>query len=110
VNRFQSIATRPGQALATPIIHWAAVSSGAVIGVGAALLAGSLWSAAAFSSQNSAFYNNLAWWFGGTLIAVSFLAALVAAGLSSARGPTAGLANGLASWGASSSPPARSRW
>jgi len=74
------------------------VSSGAVIGAAVAILAGSLWAAAAFSSHNSAFYGHIAWWFGGTLIGVSFLAALLGGTLSSFRGGIAGVANGLSSW------------
>jgi hypothetical protein len=85
--------------LAEPIVHWAAVSSGAVIGVGLTLVAGALWSAAAFSSNDSTFYNHLAWWFGGTFIVATFIAALVASSVSSARGVTAGVTNGLTSWG-----------
>jgi hypothetical protein len=80
-------------------VHWAAVSSGAVLGVGLALVAGSLWTAAAFSSHTSAFANHLAWWLGATLIGATFLAAIAASGLSSARGPVAGAANGLTTWG-----------
>jgi hypothetical protein len=83
----------------TPIVHWAAVSSGAVIGSALALVAGSLWIAAAFSSQNGAFYNHLAWWFGGTLIGASLIGSLVASGVSRSRGPVVGVANGLTSWG-----------
>jgi hypothetical protein len=69
-----------------------------LIGAAVALVAGSLWAAAAFSSQNGAFYNHLAWWWGGTLIGVAFMAAAVAGGVSTARGPAAGIVNGLSSW------------
>ena len=50
----------------------------AVIGSAVALVAGSLWAAAAFSSHNGAFYNHLAWWFGGTMIGAAFLGSVVA--------------------------------
>jgi hypothetical protein len=83
----------------TSLVHWAGVSSGAVIGAGLALVAGALWFAAAFSSHNGAFYNHLAWWFGGTLIGASLIGAVIAGGLSRSRGPIAGVVNGLTSWG-----------
>jgi hypothetical protein len=82
-----------------PVVHWAAISSGTVIGLGLSLVADALWSAAAFSSHNGAFYHHLAWWYGGTLIAAALLGALSGAALSSTRGPIAGLANGLTTWG-----------
>src|SRR5579863_8097692 len=93
-----SVTKQATEVRSTPLIHWAAVSSGAVIGAAVAILAGSLWAAAAFSSHNSAFYDHLAWWLGGTLIGAAFIAALVAGTLSSLRGGIAGLANGLNSW------------
>jgi hypothetical protein len=92
-----SIQSIDGQS--TPVVHWAAVSSGVVIGAGLALLAGALWTAAAFSSHNGAFYNHLAWWFGGTLAGASLIGALVASGISRSRGPVAGVVNGLTTWG-----------
>lgn len=82
-----------------PVIHWAALSSGAVIGLGLSLVADLLWSAAAFSSRTSSFYSHLAWWYGGTLIAAALVGALSGAALSSTRGPIAGVANGLTTWG-----------
>jgi hypothetical protein len=53
-----------------------------VIGSAIALVAGSLWAAAAFSYHNSAFYNHVAWWFGATMIGVALVGALIAGGLS----------------------------
>jgi hypothetical protein len=82
-----------------PLVHWAAVSSGAVIGAGLALVAGALWIAAAFSSHNGAFYNHLAWWFGATVIGASLIGAVVSGGISRSRGPVAGVVNGLTTWG-----------
>jgi hypothetical protein len=69
-----------------------------VIGAAVALVAGSLWAAAAFSSHNGAFYNHLAWWFGGTLIGIAFIGALTAGGLSNTRSAGAGVVNGLTTW------------
>jgi hypothetical protein len=83
---------------AVPVLNWAAISSGALIGLGLSLVADALWSAAAFSSHNSAFYNHLAWWYGGTLIAATLLAAASSAALSTARGVIPGAANGLTTW------------
>ena len=83
---------------AAPVIHWAAISSGALIGLGLSLVADALWSAAAFSSHNGAFYNHLAWWYGGTLIATTLIGAAGSGALSAARGTVAGAANGLTTW------------
>src|ERR1700694_1156803 len=94
----RSVSDQPTEARRIPLVHGAAVSSGAVIGSAVALVAGSLWAAAAFSSHNGAFYNHLAWWFGGTLIGVALLGAVIAGGVSSTRGATAGIVNGLSSW------------
>ena len=74
------------------------MSSGTLIGGSVAVLAGTLWAAAAFSSHNSAFYDHLAWWYGGTLIGVGVVSALIAGILSTTRGTSAGVANGLSSW------------
>jgi hypothetical protein len=94
---FNTTPTAPGPA--ARVIHWAAASSGAAIGAGVAVVAGALWSAAAFSSHDSAYYNHLAWWYGATFIFVAFVGALAAAVLASPRGPVAGLTNGLSAWG-----------
>lgn len=96
--QLRSVSNQASDTHSVPLIHWAAVSSGAIIGSAVALIVGSLWAAAAFSSHNGAFYNHLAWWFGGTMIGVALIAALIAGGLSSARGLTAGIVNGLTSW------------
>jgi hypothetical protein len=98
MKQLRSVTDQTSEVRSIPLIHWAAVSSGAVIGAAVAILVGSLWAAAAFSSHNSAFYDHLAWWFGGTLIGVAFLGALFAGTLSSVRGGIAGVANGLSSW------------
>ena len=87
------------QSTSPPLVRWSAVFSGAVIALAFTLLSGSLWVALAFGSHYSAFYNHLAWWFGGTAIATMFIAALIAGGVSPTRGTTAGLANGLTTWG-----------
>jgi hypothetical protein len=96
--QLRSVSNQPSESRSIPLIHWAAVSSGALIGAAVALVAGSLWAAAAFSSHNGAFYNHLAWWFGGTLIGAVVIGALIAGALSSTRGVTAGIVNGLSSW------------
>ncbi len=82
-----------------PLVRWSAVFSGTVIGLGLALLAGSLWVALAFSSHQSLFYDHLAWWLAGTAIGATFLAAMIAARVSGVGGPAGGLANGLTAWG-----------
>jgi len=96
--QLRSVPNQQTDASFPPLIHWAAVSSAAVIGSALALVAGSLWAAAAFSSQNGAFYNHLDWWFGGTMIGAAFVASVVAGALSTSRGPAAGIVNGLSSW------------
>jgi hypothetical protein len=83
---------------AARVINWAAISSGALIALGISLVADALWSAAAFSSHNGAFYNHLAWWYGATLIAATLIGAASSSALSVARGPVAGAANGLTTW------------
>src|ERR1700730_336277 len=98
MKQLRSVSNQPTDTRSIPLIHWAAVSSGAVIGSAIALVAGSLWAAAAFSSHDGAFYNNLAWWFGGTLIGVALLGAAIAGAVSRTRGATAGIVNGLSSW------------
>jgi hypothetical protein len=98
MKHLRSVTNQPTELRSTPLIDWAAASSAAVIGAAVALVAGSLWAAAAFSSHNSTFYNHLAWWFGGTLIGVALVGALIAGGISKTRGATAGIVNGLSSW------------
>jgi hypothetical protein len=93
-----TVDSRRAHACSIPPIHWAAASTGALIVSAVALLARSLWAAAAFSSHNSAFYNHLAWWFRATLIGVALVGAHIAGGLSTTRGATAGIMNGLSSW------------
>jgi hypothetical protein len=80
---------------ASPLINWAAISSGALVGLAVAVVADALWTAAAFSSHNSAFYNHLAWWYGGTLIGAVLLGAAAGAAMSTTRGVLSGAANGL---------------
>jgi hypothetical protein len=98
MKKFRSVTNQTTAARSFPVVDWPAASSGAVIGSTVALVAGSLWAAAAFSSQNGTFYNNLAWWFGGTMIGVALLGAVIAGAVSSTRGATAGIVNGLSSW------------
>jgi hypothetical protein len=88
----------PTRTNAAPVLNWAAISSGALIGLGLSLVADALWSAAAFSSHNSAFYNHLAWWYGASLIAATLIGAAGSAALSTVRGGIAGAANGLTTW------------
>jgi hypothetical protein len=82
-----------------PLVRWGGVFAGTIIGLALTLLAGSLWSALAFASHRAVFYNHLAWWFAGTGIVATFIAALVAAAVSGNRGLSAGLANGVTTWG-----------
>jgi hypothetical protein len=97
MKQLRSVANQSG-ARSIPLVDWPAASSGAAIGAAVALVAGSLWAAAAFSSQNDTFYNHLAWWFGGTMIGVALLGAVIAGAVPSTRGATAGIVNGLSSW------------
>src|SRR5580700_9376790 len=94
-----STTTYPTEVTASPLVRWGAVFSGAVVALALTLLAGTLWVALAFGSHDAVFFNHLAWWFGGTAIAGMFIAALIAAGVSGARGRAAGLANGVTTWG-----------
>jgi hypothetical protein len=96
--QLRSLSTEHADERALPLIHWAAVFSGAAIASAIALVAGSLWAAAAFGSQNAGFYNHLDWWLGATLIGATFVGALLAGAVSSARGLAAGILNGLTSW------------
>ena len=98
MKQFRSVTNQPTGARSIPLIDWPAASSGAAIGAAVALVAGSLWAAAAFSSHNGTFYNNLAWWFGGTMIGVAVLGAVIAGAVSRTRGATAGIVNGVSSW------------
>jgi hypothetical protein len=98
MNPLRSVTLQPSGTRSIPLTSWAAASSGAVIGAALALIAGSLWAAAAFSSHNSAFYNHLAWWLGGTMIGIAFIGAVIAGGLSNTRGASAGIVNGLTTW------------
>ena len=85
---------------APPLVDPGAVVGGTAIGLGLAVIAGNLWTGEAFTGAHRIFYNHLAWWFGGTLIGVAFIGSLIAAVMSTARGPVAGLVNGLATSGA----------
>jgi hypothetical protein len=82
-----------------PLVRWGAVFSGTIIGLALTLLAGSLWAGFAFGSHQAVFYDHLAWWFAGTAIATTFLAALTAAVVADRGGVSAGLVNGLTTWG-----------
>src|SRR4029077_7480432 len=90
--------SRNGQVVTPQLVGWGAVFSGAVIGLGLAVLAGSLWVALAFGSHQAAFYNPLAWWLAGAAIGATLMAALIAGAVSGTRGPLAGLATGLTTW------------
>ncbi|MDQ1535328.1 MAG: hypothetical protein QOF28_3089 [Actinomycetota bacterium] len=85
---------------APPLVNAGAVVGGTAIGLGLAAIAATLWTAEAFAGAHRIFYDPLAWWFGGTLIGAAFIGSLIAAVLSTARGPVAGLVNGLAAAGA----------
>jgi hypothetical protein len=85
---------------APPLVNAGAVVGGTAIGLGFAVIAATLWTAEAFTGAHRIFYDHLAWWFGGTLIGAAFIGSLIAAVLSTARGPVAGLVNGLAASGA----------
>ena len=92
MKQFRSVTSHPIGARSIPLVDWPAASSGAAIGSAVALVAGSLWAAAAFSSHNGTFYNNLAWWFGGTMIGVALLGAVTAGAPRSAGSLSRGIA------------------
>src|ERR1700738_3709600 len=98
MKQFRSVTNQPTEARRISLLECAPASRRAAGGSAVPLVAGSLWAAAAFSSHNGTFYNNLAWWFGGTLIGVALLGAVLAGAVSGTRGPTAGIVNGLSSW------------
>jgi hypothetical protein len=85
------------QELADPLVHTRAVAASALVGVGLTASVGLLWTAVAFSSHESWAYGHLAWWLGATMIGAALIAGIVAGGLSSTRGASAGAVNGLAS-------------
>ncbi len=83
----------------TTAVQWAAVFSGAVIGLGLGLLGAMLFLALALDNGTAAFRDHLSWWLAGTAIAATFLGAFAAGVLAGPRGTGAGLAHGLTLWG-----------
>jgi hypothetical protein len=81
------------------LVRWGSVFSGTVIGLATFALLDALWLALSFSSHDSVVYNNLSWWIAGTAIFCIFLAGLIAAVSSRARGLGAGSVSGLTTWG-----------
>jgi hypothetical protein len=82
-----------------PLIRWGAVFAGTVIGPGVGGLLSLLWLALAYGSHEHVFYQHLKWWLGGTAIFAMPLAGVLAGTLSTTRGVSAGLANGITAWG-----------
>jgi hypothetical protein len=80
-------------------IRWAAVFSGAVIGLGVGLLGSMLFLGLAFDTGTAEFRDNLAWWLAGTAIVATFFGAFIAGLLAGPRGFGAGLAHGMTLWG-----------
>lgn len=80
-------------------IRWAAVFSGAVIGLALGLLGAMLFLALALDTGTAEFRDNLSWWLAGTAIVATFLGAFVAGRLAGSRGFGAGLAHGMTLWG-----------
>jgi len=91
------VATRPTTTRTT--IRWAAVFSGAVIGLGLGLLGSMLFLGLAFDTGTAEVRDNLSWWLAGTAIVATFLGAFIAGLLAGPRGFGAGLAHGLTLWG-----------
>lgn len=89
---------RRPEVAAPSLVRWGAVFSGTLIGLALTLLFGTLWVALAFSSHQATFYGHMAWWLAGTAIAATFVAGLIAGGVSGTRGPGSGFANGLTTW------------
>ena len=88
-----------GEVRAPTLVRWGAVFGGAVVGLALTVLFGALWIALGFSSRHPLFYNHMDWWLAGTAIAAMFVAGLIAGVASGVRGPGAGFANGLTTWG-----------
>lgn len=65
---------------APPLVNAGAVVGGSAIGLGLAVIAGTLWTGEALTGAHRIFYDHLAWWFGGTLIGAAFIGSLIAAG------------------------------
>lgn len=78
-------------------IRWGAVAAGAAIGIGVMALLTSLFAAIGGEAQWMA--NNLHWFGFISAVLALFVAGLLAAILSSARGPLAGIFQGLTAWG-----------
>jgi hypothetical protein len=74
---------------AQPLLNAGADVGGTSIGLGLAVIAGTLWASEAFAGTHRIFYNHLAWWFGGTLIGAAFTGSLVAAVLRIGPSPAA---------------------
>ncbi|MGD0811037.1 MAG: hypothetical protein ABSA91_15220 [Acidimicrobiales bacterium] len=81
------------------LVRWGSVFSGTVIGLATFALLDALWLALSFGSRDSVVYSNLSWWIAGTAIFCIFLAGLIAAVSSGARGLGAGSVSGLTTWG-----------
>jgi hypothetical protein len=81
------------------LVRWGSVFSGTIIAIGVFILLDALWLALSFANHDSVVYNNLSWWIAGTAIFCMFLAGLVAALTSGARGAAAGSLGALTTWG-----------
>src|SRR5215207_7576138 len=84
---------------ASSLIRWGPVFSGAVIGLGLAVMAGALWFALAFDEGTRAFRDYLDWWLAGTAIGATLVGAFIAGLASARRGPGGGLLQGMTLWG-----------
>ena len=87
------------EATPPPLILWGGVFAGTVIGLAVGGLLSLLWLGLAYGSHRHLFYQHLDWWLGATAIFAMLLAGVVAGASSSARGVTAGIANGVTAWG-----------
>lgn len=81
-----------------PLIQWRAVFGGAVLGLGALLLFGSLWLALAVQEEVATVADNMDWYLGGTAIFAALLGGFLAGWLSGIRGIAQGIVNGSSVW------------
>jgi len=84
---------------APPLVRSAAVLGGSAVGAGLLVVAGSLWTALAFSDGHSTFFNHLPWWYGTTFMVAVIVGSFMAGLFSRTRGLAAGAANGLSTAG-----------
>jgi hypothetical protein len=87
------------RAVRPTVVRWAAVLSGAAIGLALLGLLTALWFALAYGSNVDAVRDNLSWFEGASAVASLFIGAMLAGYYAGVRGWGPGMANGLTMWG-----------